>query len=255
MTVRELYSLLNERIPPSLSCEWDNDGLMCCPDGDREVRRALVALDVTEQVVREAIEGEYDVILSHHPFIFKGLRAIDEENYISAKAIDLIREGISVMSFHTRLDAVKGGVNDCLASLLGLVDIRPLESEEGALGRVGELEEETDLSSFAETVRDLLDAPFVLTADAGRRVRTVAVLGGEGSDEIEAARRAGADTYVSGRLGYHNMTDAPERGINLIEAGHYYTENPVCDRLADLVQELDESIVCDVTESGCIRAV
>lgn len=255
MTVRELYAQLNEKIPPSLSCEWDNDGLMCCPDGDREVRRVLIALDVTERVVREAIEGGYDVILSHHPFIFKGLKAVDEEHYIGAKTIDLIREGISVMSFHTRLDAVRGGVNDCLASLLGLEHVRPLVSADGELGRVGEIPAETDLGDFAETVRDILGAPFVLTADAGRRVRTVAVLGGEGSDEIEAARAAGADTFVSGRLGYHRMTDAPEQGINLIEAGHYYTENPVCDRLADLLLEIDGSLVCDVTESGCILAV
>ena len=110
MTVRGLFAKLNERIPRSLSYEWDNDGLMCCPDGEREVRRVLVALDATADVCDKAILEGYDVILTHHPFIFKGLRAIDDASAISAKAIALIKEGVSVMSFHTRLDALEGGV-------------------------------------------------------------------------------------------------------------------------------------------------
>ena len=254
MTVRELYHLLNEKIPPSLSCEWDNDGLMCCPDGDRQVRRVLIALDVTDRVVRAAVEGGYDLIVSHHPLMFRGLKTVDEENFIAAKTIDLIREGISVMCFHTRLDALEGGVNDVLAELLGLENVRPMMGKDGPIGRVGEIEE-TDLQSFAEEVKQILGAPFVLVADAGRRVRAVAVLGGNGDDEIEAARQAGADTYISGRLGYHNMTDAPEQGINLMEAGHYYTENPVCEMLQELLYELDDSLICDVMESGNIRAI
>ena len=255
MTVRELYNLLDERIPSSLSCEWDNDGLMCCPDGDRQVRRVLVALDVTDRVVRTAIEEGYDMILSHHPFLFKGLRAVDEENYIAAKAIDLIREGISVMSFHTRLDAVEGGVNDVLAEILGLNEVRPLLCHGEAMARLGELEYETDLMTFAGTVKRALGAPFVSVADAGRRVKRVAVLGGKGGPEIEAARQAGADTFLSGEVGYNTMADAPEQGINLITAGHFYTEDPVCEMLADLVCELDETVICDVIDSNGIEAI
>ena len=120
MTHRELYRYLEEKMPRALSCAWDNDGLMCCPDGGREVRRVLVALDVTAEAVRYAVEGGYDVIVSHHPMIFKGLKAINDEHYVADKAMTLIREWISVMSFHTRLDAVEGGVNDTLANLLGL---------------------------------------------------------------------------------------------------------------------------------------
>ena len=82
MTVYELYEKLNAKIPSSLSCEWDNDGLMCCPDGSREVRRALVCLDVTSATVDAAIDGKYDVIVSHHPFIFKGLKSLDESDFI-----------------------------------------------------------------------------------------------------------------------------------------------------------------------------
>ncbi len=253
MTVRELYSYLDERIPRSLSCEWDNDGLMCCPDADREVRRVLVALDVTEAVVDAAVEGGYDAVISHHPFIFKGLRAINGEDHISAKALKLIRAGISVMSFHTRLDAVKGGVNDLLCELLSIRNPQSL-GEEG-IGRIGELESEESLSDFALRVKKTLNAPVVLYADACRAVKRVAVLGGEGSDDISMARLVGADTYVSGRLGYHNMTDAPEMGMNLIEAGHFYTEDPVCLVLCELVTLADKNVKCDRFFSGNIHAV
>ena len=98
MKIRELYDSLEALIPRDLSCEWDNDGLMCCPDGEREVKRVLVALDVTDKVCDEAIRGGYDVIVSHHPFIFKGLKSINGDDHISAKAIKLISSGIAVMN-------------------------------------------------------------------------------------------------------------------------------------------------------------
>ena len=255
MTVNELYARLCERIPASLSCSWDNDGLMCCPDGSREVRAVLIALDVTGDTVRYAAENGYDVIISHHPFIFKGLKAVSNDNFVAAKAIDLIRNGISVMSFHTRLDAVNGGVNDILAKLLELKDTEPLVNGDEAIGRIGELDSKTALSLFAKKVKCALGAPCVLYADSGKPVKRVAVLGGEGGDDIAAAIASGADTYVSGRLGYHNMTDAPEMGINLIEAGHFYTEDPVCSFLAELVSDIDGSIRTEKYFSGRIAAV
>ena len=255
MTVRELYNYLDEKIPSSLSCEWDNDGLMCCPDGQREVLRVLVALDVTQEVVDEAVNGKYDVIVTHHPFIFKGLKAINDESFIAQRAMRLIAHGISVMSFHTRLDAVNGGVNDMLACALGLCDVKVFCHGDEMIGRIGRLPAPMKLEDFARLVKSALGSPAVLYADAGREVSCVAVLGGEGGDDIFAARAAGADTYVSGRLGYHNMTDAQGIGINLIEAGHFYTENPVCLVLKELVSSLDEKIECTVYFSGNIGAV
>ena len=94
MKVRKLYELLEEKIPRSLSCEWDNDGLMCCPCGDNEVGKVLVALDVTGEVVEYAMQNGYDVILSHHPLIYKGLKSFDDNGYVSAKLISLAKSGI-----------------------------------------------------------------------------------------------------------------------------------------------------------------
>ena len=255
MTAKELYKILNERIPSSLSCDWDNDGVMCCPDGNKEIKRVLVTLDVTSEAVERAVEGKYDLIVSHHPFIFKGLKGISDENHIGSKAISLIAANIPVFSFHTRLDAVCGGVNDALCRILGLLNVSAFGPEGEEMGRIGDLEAPLSLECFAKKVKEILHADGVLVADSGNTVSRVAVLGGEGGDYIKAAIASGADTFLSGRLGYHNMTDAPEMNINLIEAGHFNTEFPVCRVLADIVREADSNITADIFHSNKIKLI
>ena len=258
MKVCELYDFLENRIPKSLSCEWDNDGLMCCPNREKEVRRVLVALDVTSATVEYAVENGYDVIISHHPFIYKGLRSVDDLGYVSSKLISLIESGISVMSFHTRLDAVSGGVNDRLCELLDIRDAEPLYEEGIPLGRVGTLESTVSSQELALKVKSALGSPFVLLSGSKEDITRVAVVGGSGKDMVEAARAAGADALVSGRLDYHPMTDAfdfNERNITLIEAGHFYTENPVCEVLRRFVADADLSVECDVYCSNVIKAI
>lgn len=239
-TVRELYDHLNERIPRTLSCPWDNDGLMICPDGDAPVSKLLVTLDATEEMVDLAIAEGYNAILTHHPLIFHGVKAVDGGDTVTRKAIRLIRAGVSVMSFHTRLDTVAGGVNDTLAARLGLVDVTPFgdnDNPAGAcMGRIGSLPSPMALRDFAAQVKDVLGAPAVWVADAGRSVSRVAVLGGGGSGDEAAARAAGADTFLTGELKHNQLCDAPYGGMNLLAAGHYHTEFPVCDELAALVK-------------------
>lgn len=251
MNVLELYQELNARIPQSLSCEWDNDGLMCCPEPERKVRKVLVALDATAAIADRAIREGFDVILTHHPLVFHKLPALDPANPVARKLIRLARAGVAVMSFHTRLDALPGGVNDVLAERLGIRDAVPF-GEEG-IGRIGLLDEAVTLSSFAERVKNALVVPAVLASDAGVPVHRVAVLGGSGSDDVPLARAEGADTYLSGEIAMHHLTDAPECGMNLIAAGHFHTENPVCEKLAALVRELDGTIVVTVADSNPIR--
>lgn len=258
MKVRELYCELEKRIPASLSCEWDNDGLMCCPDGNKIVKKVLIALDVTGKTVDYAIENKYDLIISHHPLIYRGIKALDGEGYVSAKLLKLVSAGVSVMSFHTRLDAVEGGVNDKLAALLSLKNTEALFEDGIPLGRVGDLDEKMSVEDFAKKVKEILGAPFVLLSDANREVQRVAVVGGNGGDLIGTAKKAGADTFVSGRIDYHSMTDAPDynsSAINLIEAGHFYTEDPVCEVLKNFVAEIDPDIECDLYYSNIIKAI
>ncbi len=253
MKIRELYECLDARIPTSLSCEWDNDGLMVCANPEREVRRVLIALDITAEVVERAVEGGFDAVISHHPLVFRPLRAVEPSNPVAKKVIRLLAAGVTAMSFHTRLDAVTGGVNDTLAAALGLSDVIPFGNGEETIGRIGTLSRELTLGQFVEEVKRATGVPFVLASDAGVRVRRVAILGGSGSDDVLAASRAGADTYLSGELAHHHLTDAPERGMNLIAAGHFHTENPVCESLARMIGEIDRKIEVELMNSNPIR--
>lgn len=222
MTLRELYSALCARYPAALSAEWDNDGLMCSPDPDREVRLVLCTLDVTEDAIEEAIRIGADVILSHHPLIFHPLTAVTPDEAVGRRVLRLVGAGISVLSFHTRADAAVGGVNDLLCDALGIA--APIAFGEGDIGRVGTLSEAMTVSDFAAHAKAVLGAPTVLFGDAGIPVCRVAVVGGSGKSEIAAAIAAGADTLLSGRLSYETVNEARELGINLLEAGHFYTE-------------------------------
>ncbi len=253
MTVKDIYKRLDMRIPKELSEPWDNDGLMCCADAMQEVNKVIITLDVTEEVVDYAIDGCVDLIISHHPLIFKPLTSVSEENHVGRKIIKLLENGITVLSFHTRLDKVVGGVNDTLCQLLGIKDTVPFG--DGDLGRIGYLPEERLLEDFAYHVKETLNADMVLMADALNPVRRVAIVGGDGKSYVKDAIAYGADTYVSGRIGYNVMEEAAEMGINLIEAGHYFTEQPITEFLRDLLISYDPSLSIEIVTSNLIRKI
>ncbi len=251
MTVREFYAFMCEKIPPELSLPGDCDGLCCCPDPDREVKNVLIALDATDSVVNEAIEDGIDVILTHHPMIFGKIEGPVAGEYHADKLIKLIKNGISVMGFHTRLDAADGGVNDIFARLLGLRNIEKFG--EGNIGRIGELPYPVSAEELAIFTRDVLGAQKVEFSDHGGTIRRVAVVGGSGSSEIWYAMQAGADAFVTGDLKFHELTDSPDYGLTLIAAGHFDTENPVCARLFELAAEA--GAIPTITFSNRIRTV
>lgn len=246
ISVAKIWNFLDERVPHSLSCSWDNDGLLCCPDPERTVQRVLVALDVTEATVDMAIHGNYDLLLTHHPLIFRPIKALTPMDVVPRKLLKLARAGISAIALHTRFDALDGGVNDALASALGLPVVGRFLCEDALEGRIVELAQAVMLSDFAASVKQALGCGLVNCTDAGKPVKKIGLLGGEGGDFIRAALNAGCDTYLTGRAGYHAMLDAAELGINVIEAGHFYTELPSCGVLADLIREADSTLTIDV---------
>ena len=239
MTVTELYRKLDERFPSSLSCDWDNDGLMVCPDGDAAVKRVLFTLDVTEGAVRYAAENGFGLIVSHHPLIFHPLKTLSDP-----RLIRLVREGISVMSFHTRLDAADGGVNDALASVLGLTGTERFTP--CGIGVIGTLPEPLCPEAFAGKIKSALGAPKLETILTDRPCRRVAAVGGDGKEFLSDAAAAGADTYVTGSLSYNAMTDAESLGMNLITAGHFETEQPVLRPLAAEIDGLLGRPACEI---------
>ncbi len=245
MTVQELYQRLDEAIPASLSCPWDNDGIMCSPDLSAPVRRVLLTLDVSEAAVDAAIAEGCDLIISHHPLIFRPLNAVTEQNFTARKVIKCLAKGISVFSFHTRLDIVEGGVNDRLAELLELGDITPFgDSETPTIGRIGSLPT-TDMEAFSAAVKQKLSVPALQTVELGSLISKVALVGGDGKDFLKPAKAAGADVYLTGTINYNSMVDAADLGIQVIEAGHFFTENPVLAVLHSLVSaHLPQAQIC-----------
>ena len=212
MKVKELYERLSDAIPEHLRESWDNDGLMCSADTTNEINNVLITLDVTEEIVDYAIERNFDLIISHHPLIFTPITHVTENSHTARKIIKLITNNVSVFSFHTRLDKVKGGVNDILAGILGLCEVTSFG--EGDMGRIGILPEDYDLEQFADVVKMSLGADAVRIADAYNPVKRVALVGGDGKSFVKDALQAGADTYLSGRMSYNVMEEASEMGIN-----------------------------------------
>ena len=235
-TVKALYDYLEEKIPRSLSSEWDNDGLMVCPDENAEVKKILFALDATDNVINFAKENSFDTIITHHPLIFSPLRSVNGENAVSRRAISLIKSGISVMSFHTRLDSVAGGVNDTLIKLLGIENAVPFGPENEKMGRIGRLPEKMTAKEFCTLVKNKLSAPYVDFAGEDRPIYNVAVLGGGGKDFIPYAKSAGADAFLTGEASYNALLDSAAAGLVTITAGHYYTEAPVLQTLKTMVE-------------------
>ena len=242
MTIEQLIKHLDEKIPKSLSEPWDNDGVDVVPDKSVEVTRALCALDCTSVAIEKARRLGCNVIITHHPLVFKPLGSVSCDDSVGKRVIECIKQGIAVVSFHTRLDIIENGSNDTLASLLGI------ENTESFIpyGRVGYVREQS-FEEFSRLVAERLKLdPTVLgRVKATDRVSRVAVVSGSGKDEIADVIAAGADTYVTGEVMHNHMIDCKELGLNLICGTHYATERIIVPLLADVVRE---AVPCDVYE-------
>ena len=225
-TVSAIHRYLQTLLPTSLSCDWDNDGLMVCPNPEAEVSKIVFALDITPAVVAFAEKVGAELIISHHPLIFKGIRHMDGSDGTSRKVMALLRSGIAAMSFHTRLDAADGGINDILAEIFALSHVEKFGAEGDTCARIGTLPETLSFEAFCELVKEKLHAPTVCGAKGKETVSRLAVLGGSGKDYIRAAQKMGADAFLTGEVNYNYLLDAAEDGLSIVTAGHYHTEAP-----------------------------
>lgn len=237
MRFDELYKKLEEIAPRELSAPWDNDGVMCRSPRTDAVDKVLVALDPTAKAIKYAVDGGFDVLLTHHPLIFKGLKSITGADVVSSRAILALSTGVSVVSLHTRLDAAEKGVNDALVRQIGLEPTGVFgDVEAPTLGRLAETDE-CDVADLANKVKTALGCESVRVTGEGK-VKKVAVVGGSGKDFIIPAMAMGADVLITGEAGYNDTETAAEQGFCIIEAGHYHTEYPVCAALAEYVRSL-----------------
>jgi len=222
VTVKDILNYIEEIAPSSLKKEWDNVGLLC-GRADREVTKILVALDPFEHVCREAKEIGAELIVTHHPLIFDPLKAVTEDSEAGRCVLYLCENGISAINAHTNLDAAEGGVNDVLAEKLGLTDVRVLDGGHLRMGRV----DVQSLGGFLGRVKASLGCGGIRFADGGKTVHRVAVGGGSCAGEMDIAIAAGCDTFVTADAKYNHFRDAESKNLNLIDAGHFCTENPV----------------------------
>ena len=220
--VEDVLQYVQQLAPAALAEDWDNVGALVDCGGD--VTSILVALDITEEVVAEAEYQGCQLIVSHHPVIFKPLRQLTRRDV----PYRMIKKNISAVCAHTNLDAAEGGVNDILCRLFGVADPKPFDK----IGRVGRLTRPSSAQQLAQACQETLGA-HVKLVDAGRPVTALAVVGGSGGDMLEAAAAAGADALLTGEASHHDAIDARRMGLSLIVAGHYCTEFPVVAVLAD----------------------
>ena len=250
--LREILDYCWTLAPEGLQESWDNVGLLC-GRRDAEISRVLVALDPTEVTAREAVETGAQLLLTHHPLMFS-LKAVSDETAAGRTLLYLAEHGVAAVALHTNLDSARGGVNDCLAGLLGLsepVPLCPSASNPGAgLGRIGTIPP-VHLPVFVEFVRQQLDCQGLRYADAGRPVSRVAVGGGACMDCLPQVVAAGCDTFVTGDVKYHQFMDAVNQGVNLIDAGHFETENPVCGWLCDRLRAQFPALSVQLSEKHC----
>ena len=238
MKLREVIAALEHLAPLRLQDEWDNSGLQVgFPEA--EIDSVLVCLDITEAVVDEAIAAKCNLIVSHHPLIFKALRQVSDATYQQRCVVKALAAGISIYSAHTSLDNAPGGVNHRVAALLGLQKLRwlsPRDGEDAGSGLVGELPaSEPDAAFLARVQRTFGVECLQHSALDGRQVRRVAVCGGAGAFLLHDAVCAGADCFLSGEFHYHDYFD--NQGVLLAELGHYQSEQFTQDLLLEYLHK------------------
>ena len=232
-TVKEILDYTLGLAPQDWKEDWDNVGLLC-GHADQDVRRCLVALDVTMSVAQEAFNRGAELIVSHHPLLFS-TQSLSDADPAGRLLLYLAEHRIAVISLHTNLDSAPGGVNDVLAQRLGLQDISTFDGGDHGIGRIGTAPEQ-ELEAFVRFVKERLGAGGVRYAPGGRPVRRVAVGGGSCMDFLPQAIAAGCDTFVTGDIKYHQFQQAAKLGVNLIDAGHFPTEDPVCEVLCGFLR-------------------
>lgn len=253
MKLAEFLFAMEHIAPKELAMGFDNVGLLIGTERT-EIKRVLLALDCTTATAQEAIDWGADLLLTHHPLFLSGIKRILPDDPATAGAYLLLRNGIAHYAAHTNLDAAPGGVNDCLAEALGILDAIPLPPDQ--LGRIGNRSAEApaSLGAFAAFVADQLKTAVRICGAQDAKVSRVALIGGGGGSDFQAAYAAGADTYITGEIKHHQALEAQFLGLNVIEAGHYETERIVLQPLIRHLQALTNDVQYRLTlsEASCL---
>lgn len=230
--VNEIVSVIEHFAPLHLAEKWDNVGLLI-GDKQADVTKVLISLDITDDVIDEAIDNNVDLIISHHPNLFKSVKTLVVDNPFQKNYMRLIAHQINVYAAHTNIDNAFGGMNDWLSEAIGLKNVEVLDKQGTYLvdnvevaygsGKIGELEHSCQLEALLQIIKENLKTPHIKVAKAKQlnRIKKVALCGGAGSDFYQSALKKGADVYLTGDVSYHVAQDMQKRGLTLVDIGHY----------------------------------
>ena len=241
MTVNDILTCITEIAPLQWQEHYDNAGVQV-GDLGTETRKALIALDVTEELVDEAVAKKCDLIISHHPLIFHGLKHLTPETYIERVVMKAIKHDIAIISMHTNLDNSYLGVSRVLAEQLGLVNLKLLQPsaevpEQCGAGMIGEFEKPMKELDFLELVAEKIGSPCLKhSALTGRMIKKVALCGGSGTPFMPDALCQKADAYLTADIKYHDFF-VPEGNILLVDGGHFETEQFTKQLIKELIQK------------------
>ncbi len=255
MKLSEIIQFLDSEFHPEYQEDYDNSGFLV-GDPTQECSGVLVALDLTEAVVEEAIEKHTNLIVTHHPFIFGGIKRITPRNAVGRLTMKLIKNDLAVYAAHTNLDNLKEGVNGILAQVLGMTDCHILRQREGqpteevGAGMVGSLPYPLPTTAFLEQVKVSLGLPMLRVSDiVSPVVSRVALCGGSGSFLIEDAVAQKADIYLTGDMKYHDFQRAEGR-ITLVDIGHFESEQFTKQLINSIISKKFSNFACLISERG-----
>lgn len=242
MRLEDIVNSISQIAPLEVAAEWDSNGLQIAFK-DKDIKRIMTCLEITEEVMKEAIINRVDLIVSHHPLIFGGIHEIDSDHFQGRKIIKLIQNEISVYAAHTSFDFAPMGNNDYLAQLLGLTNVEAYES--GLIGYIDSMK----LDELVDLVGESLSIPpnqLRVAGQADQPVRSVAICSGAGGDFFSFAMEKGADVLLTGDVKYHQAQDAISMGKAIIDAGHYGTEKFFGENMASQLAEALGSVEEDI---------
>lgn len=251
LTIDDILKRLYTIAPFEMAESYDNVGLLV-GDKTARVKRGLICLDITRDVVDEAKHSGIDLIISHHPIIFSPIKSVTKQH--TPIVFDLIKHGISAIAMHTNLDLANGGVNDVLFNKLELRDKMPLsldlESDRESMGLVGRLDEYISPDEFAHYVKDKLSANGIRYYPGNRKIKTVAICGGSGGSVLDTAMELGAHAFVTGDIKHDLFMKSQNDRFTLIDAGHYATEVHIVYELVKNLNDYFDDYIFKVAGSG-----
>ena len=244
MKVNDILKKIEDFAPKTLAYEWDNVGLLC-GNKDEEVTGICVCLDASLEAVEKAIENNCNLIVTHHPFIYRKIGSIDYNSYFGKMTSLIVKHNISVISAHTNMDKAANGINQRLAEIIGLDNIKILEedAENAGMGRYGDLQKEMTFGEFCENVKEKLNTSLRAIGSKDTLIKKAAVGGGSCIDMAELAMQKNCDVFVTGDVKYHEAMDFMREGICIIDAGHYATEICVVKIFEEILSDCGVKVI------------